>query len=439
MAENETDEQQAERARRDAAAARRQRILEGAETRMDVVEGRQAATSTSSKLAAMRKRRFKKKTATSSSSGTTTETATASGGEEAAVSNAEPATSADTATSTATSPTAVVDDPPTATTSGDEVDDAGKKKYMGVARMRRKMIKEKQQQQQPTTAASTTDATAPSSKKRKSTPYATTVPILMHVVTVLLLFFAGLDIGLQQAPLSVDVMEIHTDFAPRHSGGVHRILQYTKGSSNTAATDDDNSSIKKKPTLGEQTYFHDAMETEDDEFEDASSKPLPIDIDPIFGVDLDELTAGPGLVHLAARQAVKVHRFLLRMLYYGPLRGIDWLLSLTTLPPVLCLVAILLRQLIGKTILGARLPSLTDTNNAKGDGDQAKGDVMGMAQNFVSNFLQTTFPTAVSLYDMWKHLRADMYVIFCGLFVGLAFGHHPSTEAAVAASAKDEL
>jgi len=34
-----------------------------------------------------------------------------------------------------------------------------------------------------------------------------------------------------------------------------------------------------------------------------------------------------------------------------------------------------------------------------------------------------TFPTAVGLYVAWKHLRADMYVITCGLMVGLAIAH----------------
>lgn len=399
MANDESNET----AQRDAAAARRQRILEGAGSRMDVVEGRSSSnttTSTSSKLAAMRKRRFKKKTAEKSTEVESKESGTSS----IPAAETEPVVAEETTTTATTT-----NDAPTTSENGDAGE---KKKYMGVARMRRKMIKEKQQQQQDEEPSSNTSTRVQKRAAKMATATTTSsIPILMHVVTVLLLFFAGVDIGLQQVP-AIGV-QVHTEWAPRNEGGIHRILQFTSGGTSatkTLATD------TTKPSLAEPIWQN---AVDEDEFDQSAESRAGNNIDPVFQVDLDELTAGPGLLLMAARQAVKAHRFLLQIFFYGPISFFYWMLSFLKAPPVLCLVAIILRQLVGKTLLGAEIPSETDEENQK--------DIMSMAKNFVSNFLLSSFPTAVSLYDMWGHLRSDMYVIFCGLFVGLALSHGPET------------
>jgi xanthosine utilization system XapX-like protein len=130
------------------------------------------------------------------------------------------------------------------------------------------------------------------------------------------------------------------------------------------------------------------------------------------------MTRGTGLYFTLARFAVAVHRFHLSIFYYGPQRLFHALVTMVTpAPPIFCLVAIVIRQFIGKTILGAKLPSKVD------DETQHK-DVMSMIKNFVVNFVLRAFPTAVTVYDVWTHLRADMYVVLCGFFVGIAFSHN---------------
>jgi hypothetical protein len=251
-------------------------------------------------------------------------------------------------------------------------------------------------------------------------------------VTVLLLFVAGLDIGLQQVAIdyqqyddtgaaSRSVLDVHTGLAPGTLGGVSFLMSKLYGNATFVRGGD------MKVRLLEETIATQSVPTpvvETDEFADAiddknSMMKTAGVIDPIFGVDLDDLAAGPGPVQWAARQAVKFHRLLLRIFYYGPSRMFYWLLACATSPPIFCLVAVLLRQVVGKAILGAALP------DAKEDEDQAK-DVMSMVKRMVTNFIFAAFPTAVSLYDAWCHLRADMYVVLCGFFCGLALSHTPS-------------
>lgn len=115
-----------------------------------------------------------------------------------------------------------------------------------------------------------------------------------------------------------------------------------------------------------------------------------------------------------------MHRKGLAVFYYFPMKIVNGIINtikqLLIIPPMLCLVALALRQVVGKMILGAKLPDKVE------DGNEHK-DVISMVKQFVTNFALATFPTAASLYDAWVHLRADMYVIVCGLLVGLAWKH----------------
>jgi hypothetical protein len=107
---------------------------------------------------------------------------------------------------------------------------------------------------------------------------------------------------------------------------------------------------------------------------------------------------GDGLYFTLARFAVRVHRWNLAIFYYGPrsffvsLSSFVW--SFKQTPPVLFLMAIIIRQIIGKVVLGAKLPD------------------------------KIVDETAASFYGVWTHLRSDMYVVLCGLLVGLAWSHN---------------
>jgi len=163
----------------------------------------------------------------------------------------------------------------------------------------------------------------------------------------------------------------------------------------------------------------------EDEFADFARERKTKNIDPLFGVDLDEYTAGPGLFMLAGRLAVRAHRINLALFYYFPVNTIrsmrDFVRQLIRMPPMLCLLALVIRQVVGKVLLGAKLPDKSEDDTEPGAG--AGKDVMAMIKSFLMSFTARAFPTMVGLYDAFVHLRADMYVVVCGFLVGLAWNH----------------
>jgi len=234
------------------------------------------------------------------------------------------------------------------------------------------------------------------------------VPITMYIVTVLMLFLAGLDIGLQQNKIEYALtgVVVHDELAPKQE---LRILNIFSGWSSKKET-------PKSFETSDPLAYDAGAEEEFDADDDGTKKTDGENIDPLFQVDLDALTAGPGLFMMMGRFAVACHRLNLSVFYYWPLSMFAKMASLLQSPPMLCIIALAIRQAIGKTILGADLPAAVE------DESQHK-DVMSMVKSFVKNFILRAFPTAANLYDAWVHLRADMYVILCGLFVGIAWHH----------------
>ena len=292
-----------------------------------------------------------------------------------------------------------------------------KKKYMGVARMRRNLIKKKKQEGEAESTErtpSTTESSAKISVEATCLPPDTlkvrALPVYMHVITISLLFFAGMDVSMQKYNQPVLV---YSKFA-FHEHGLPLISRPLK------------SSAVRKESVPEVPLPHENMGSNPaemvDEFKDEDSPPTKQNIDPLFRVDLDELTKGPGIINQLARGAVAAHRAMLWFVYYLPLGILQSLLSIPKAmlrsPPALCVLALSLRHLVGKGILGAGIP---EPVNAGDRGNTI--DVIAMAKNFVTSFLTTNFPMAVGLYDGFTHLRGDMYVLLCGVFSGLVWAH----------------
>jgi hypothetical protein len=235
----------------------------------------------------------------------------------------------------------------------------------------------------------------------------TKLPIYMHILTILLLFLAGLDVAPRRYHPAVRI-ERSLSILQNGFPVVHRSLGPV---------------VETKESLLLDSH-PDFMVTDEiqDEFEEREEN-VP-NLDPVFGVNLDELAKGPGITNQLVRGAVGVHRSILYLAYYLPLSVLQTLAgipqALLRSPPALCLVALVLRHGVGKAILGAGLPG-TPNLNEKGI------DVVAMAKNFVTNFLSTTFPTAVTIYDVFTHLRSDMYVVLCGVFSGLVYAHMRAT------------
>lgn len=418
---------------RSAAEARRQRILDSAANRMDQVSGlagsdgkeaEETATTlpTSSKLAAMRKRRFRKSSAAATTEGTSTGTTTTTTPKETTESSARKEMTPPIVQAKETTPEPAKAQEEKKPTS----EKTEEKKYVGVAKMRRKMIKEKQQKKQEEKA----DEIPVSIPKKFSKVYTPrpTWQIMMHLLTVLFLFLAGFEVGLQQSVIEYrDDLTIHETLAPQQE---MRLLN--KGVSL--------SSFSPTPAVIKEAKNQDPPPTpyvsdEQDEFDTAGKQDAKEEkLDPLFGVDLDALTAGPGLFMMFGRFAVSIHRMILSFLYYLPIRMWNNALSLVASPPVLCLATLAIRQ--ASHAVGGKLPELIAEEAKTSTQPQ---DIMTTIKNGVTSLIGRTFPTATKLYEAWTHLRSDMYVVLCGLFVGLVWHHYLSSMLMFETPTNDEL
>lgn len=450
------EEAAAEEARAQAEA-RRKRILEKANKRLGVVSGEQVlaeedkktSASNAARIRAARQRRYGKKTAAAApttppkESPEEQEEDTKTDIEDTAA-RAATTTLEDTSATTTPEPPILQAAEPLANTVEDDSDianasatsgagvTAGAKKYMGVAKMRRKMIAKKKLEEEDDEAGegqaaaeiSATSTGNPAVSKVLANQKVAKVPIYMHIFIAILLFVAGLDVGIQQFH---DDVVVHTETAIHEFGlpFVHRkpweplvSLEIAKGDSKRALLEEEllSSSQGDGPKGVDPTTTDEFGEVVDEK------EHIP-NIDPIFGIDLDEMTKGPGIFNQLGRGAIAVHRMILWMLYYTPLNIFNTILSLPVslmkTPPALFLIALILRQILGKVILGAHIPE------ASADGPEEKNniEVIGMAKSFVKNFFVTNFPMLVWAYDVFVHLRADMYIVLCGVFCGLAWSH----------------
>lgn len=216
---------------------------------------------------------------------------------------------------------------------------------------------------------------------------------MFHLIAVLLLFLAGVDIGWNQVDYSNVIIyrELNNTLIPL-SKRISSIL----------------ASCRRRKS--EEEFI--STEAEEDY--------VP-NIDPVFHVDFDKLTEGGGVLNTLARCAIYIHRLLLQIFYYLP---ISILTTMTTTPHqllmtplILCIISLVVWQ-TAKLIFGAKLPEQAS------DKKDSKDVVLAMMKQGVVSFLAGMFPTVVSVYDIWTHLHSDMYVILCGVFVGLAYTHH---------------
>ena len=416
-------------AARAQAEARRKRILEKGVSRMGKVSGelgqdaseKKQVASNAARIRAARARRYGKKSTSTAAPTPTANEKPVESNEEPKVTEAPPPT--ESTVKEAVNPESV--EPKVEQASGEEE----KKKYLGVAKMRRRMIAKKKAEEAaekptaeeepiPSTPKSTPDVALPTKTKKPVSKF----PIYMHIVTILLLFFAGVDVGLQQYHEDV---QIHDQFAYKEHG-IPLWNGKLKGDSGFKT-------IPTESSLGdtEEDIFHDEFDTMDEDLKPAGN------IDPLFGVDLDDLTKGPGILNQLARGAVSIHRLILQLFYFIPKSIIMSLISipqaLLETPPALCLVALGLRQIVGKRILGAGIPSVEDDEKDSGF------DLAVMAKKYMTSFISSTFPTSVVVFDAFSYLRSDMYIIMCGVFCGLAWTHMSSDKAVIVDVGSDEL
>lgn len=395
------------------AEARRRRILEKSNQRMGVVSGEgtkvkvteeendsSMAPSTSSRMQAMRRRRYRKSSQQPKEE--TDKVSSEEGRKEEKKTREIP-------------PREEVKNPTTTVTEaeGNEDGDTGaqtqeKRKYKGVAAMRRQRLKEKA----AATAKENSEQVAMKTALKSPKPTMSKIPIILHLLIIVILFGIGFKFGIDQV-VDESIVVHSTLLAPQEHG--IRLLSILDKDSKKAES--------KKNILEEESDW--SNEDSTDEFgkdEESFDEEYEPKIDPLFQVDLDLYTQGDSIFMMLARFAVSLHRLLLKVVYYTPLAMFTALIrmpsKLLETPPVLCLVSVGVRQ-FGKRVLGAGLPEQPQETN--------KSDIMAMVKNGVMNFLASSFPTFVGLYDAFTHLRSDIFIVLCGLFVGLAWNHHGLT------------
>ena len=427
-AQEKANEEIADQARV-SAEARRKRILENASKRNDLISGetivddetKEESAKNAARIRAARQRRYGKKKAPAAAAAvvaTTAETPAADddAGEDttkvAAVAVEEPAKTEELKTEEPAKVVVEVVEEPKAAKAVVVEDQKDTKKYMGVAKMRRQQIlKRKQQQQQSQEDGTATNSTSAEIilPPKPILQKIIVLPIYMHIFTIVLLFLAGVDVAFQPFQETVIVQNVNT-LSQYGLPLIHRSLSFPSSSLDT-----------KKGMLMDD-YAATTRGDEDEFQKDPDHAEYVPNIDPLFRIDLDEYTKGSGIISTLGRGAVSVHRFTLKVVWHTPLNFITSIFAipqaLMETPPLLCVVALVLRQIVGKILLGANLVDAVPEKK-----DDAI-DVLNMAKKFVTNFLSTTFPTVISMYDAFSHLRQDMYVILCGVFCGLAYNYY---------------
>lgn len=342
------------------------------------------------------------------------------------------------------------------------------KKYLGVAKMRRKRIAEKKAAEENATVTSSSSSasasTSTTTKTNKSSSAAAAAmakkkkyvtigltPILFQLVTIVFLFLAGFDVGVQNhIVVKQDVPLKHENLAfVDHGIGALKLVGMSSSPSTVPTSVPTSASVLTSVTES-------VTEEEEDEFagteqgkpsgaSSSSAEHEPI-IDPIFGVDFDQLTAGPGIFLLLARKAIAIHRAITYLFLTLPLAIIHGILSapkrMFVNPPILFFCAIIIRY-VGRHILGGCIPDLDELletqskkskdefggNGSSGGGSSSNGggvadsiastDFVSMGTNYVKNFVKSKFPKVVLIFTILKDARSDMFVVFCGFFVGL--------------------
>lgn len=427
------DEEPAEKARLEAEA-RREKILQKSKDRMKKVSGLQAEadaedeetkTSSAARMQAMRRRRFKKGTKSKETSESTEDNKAVGEAphEEETKVTAEEVNNEPEPEKDEPEPEKIEEEPSIATesaaegrptaateaTSTEEESGESTKKYKGIAKVRReKMLAKKKEEQAKQEEDAATASSSPAAIARRSKKLKPPVlPIIMYMFTVLLLFLAGVDVGLQHVD---DSILVHTDLAAKKFS-LSKLNPWSSSSNEkTKKLESDNDMVARG--LGEDEFGG-----EETTFGPDDPEYTP-DIDPLFRIDLDAYTRGPGVFMQLARGAVKIHRFFLYLLWEIPMQVFALPMQFFQHPPVMCLVAVVIRQVVAKIVLGAKLPDIAEEDVRD---KKEMTDVLDMIKNAVKSTLVGTFPTAVSLYEAFTHLRADMYVVLCGVFVGLAY------------------
>ena len=388
-----------------------------------------------------------------------------------------------------------------------------KKKYMGVARMRRKINKEKKAQriaELEATSSNTIDAAATMAtigmtasmvregsvsvgegdlsdvaiqsirgKRKWWRVLFPPMPLVPRLVTLALLFMAGLDVGLEPHRKNSSnsssssaagtlgneslIYHVESSFTKPWEYGMGGKAMHLMGKTESApptsmptsfsregfcvSVDKDCDGLsggkeKKRNVKAKLMSSNDefgasgttrpkgvsiSSEFDDDDVVGTETYSPPV-IDPIFRVDLDTLLQNsqlPAPINFAAKFAIGFHRMWVNYLWTKPTSALKSILfspktlvsSWTANPPIFLFISLIIRVIV-KVLIGST------SVNADGDGADGKKadnlDILGKIKDTALNYATSSFPKTILVLKTLKEVvTVDMYVILCGLLVGL--------------------
>lgn len=189
----------------------------------------------------------------------------------------------------------------------------------------------------------------------------------------------------------------------------------------------------------------------DDEFDnsDRTTKPMGVldttteenivDIDPIFRADLDSLLCNANLpmpIEYAAKVAISFHRLWVYYLWTLPTTFLKSMVGMPRRvlsgwianPPHLLGVALFIRFVTHVVVGNGKSQFSLDSKDdvAGGGGNNSSGggsslDILTKGMDFVKNYASSKFPmTSLVIGTLSRIMKVDMYVLLCGLLIGLA-------------------
>ena len=183
--------------------------------------------------------------------------------------------------------------------------------------------------------------------------------------------------------------------------------------------------------------------THDDEFSDDPGNVLKSNnIDPLFQVDLDALLENAELpfpINYAAKIAIGFHRTWVYYLWTLPTSLVKkvWSLPKNLLsgwianPPWVLLITLFIRFATRLLVGNGNAFSLDDggkkkDSSASGASDKDSGgggnnlDILGKGMDFAKNYMKSKFPKmTLFMGTMMQVMKVEMYIMFCGVLMGL--------------------
>lgn len=320
------------------------------------------------------------------------------------------------------------------------------RKYQGVIKIRRKMIADRkslsksfsqknhnQLKANNTGSNSKTSSSIPPYLKRRFP----ITPIIINLITVFCLFCVGYDVGLQNHPLNRSVV-VKSELIWNENKSMPLVI------------------FQRKPTIltnrgemFEKFFFfkEDIFSTETLDRDTIYRHEKKKTISPASRTDANNISSEPCSVNGSSRFAIQIKSNLIYLFITVPTYILLMILSiplkLFKYPPILMICSIIIR-LLGRHVFHGIVPSIQEMLDVKAgkkiitsEGSVVRITSVSAAQvlnstskshnlseatkKIIKNFLDTRFPTVLIAYTIFQDVKNDMFIVLFGFLTGIVF------------------